>query len=193
MLLDHFIPAPYEDNLKILLFWPYLGTCRSFNICWQSCQSLFAKDLRTRFHFWPFLTNFWHEQKKKIRERDWVAKKVILFIITFVGFKIFIMQVVKALWRKNVWMIFLKLTIKNIYPCPKHIVRNSFWIMKNLASDNEGKFHIYLKCRIWICNEKFNFSLDIRVSLNLAFFEKIEQNRASVFCNQCYQYKSAQK
>ena len=55
----------------------------------------------------------------------------------------------------------------------RQIVHNSFWIKKNRASDNEGKFHTYLKCRIWICNKKFNFSLDIRVSMNLAFFEKI--------------------
>ena len=54
-----------------------------------------------------------------------------------------------------------------------HIVRNSFWIKKNRASDNEGKFHTYLKVRIWIWNRKFNFSLDIRVSMNLTFFEKI--------------------
>ena len=56
---------------------------------------------------------------------------------------------------------------------PCHIVLNSFWIKKNRASDNEGKFHTYLKCRIWICNKKINSSLDIRVSVNLAFFEKI--------------------
>ena len=42
--------------------------------------------------------------------------------------------------------------------------------MKNQASDNEGKFHTYLKVRIWIWNKKINFSLDIRVSMNLAFF-----------------------
>ena len=54
-----------------------------------------------------------------------------------------------------------------------HIVRNSFWINKKRASNNEGKFHTYLKCRIWICNKEFNFSFDIRVSTNLAFFEKI--------------------
>ena len=35
-----------------------------------------------------------------------------------------------------------------------HIVRNSFWIKKNRESDNEGKFYTYLKCRIWICNNK---------------------------------------
>ena len=52
----------------------------------------------------------------------------------------------------------------------QHIVRNSFWIKKNQESDNEGKFHIYLKCRIWICNKEFNFSLDIRITMNLAFF-----------------------
>ena len=38
-----------------------------------------------------------------------------------------------------------------------HIVRNSFWIKKNQARDNEGKFHAYLKCRNWICIQKFNF------------------------------------
>ena len=77
--------------------------------------------------------------------------------------------------------------------------------MKNWASDNEGKFHIFLKCRIWICNKKFNFSLDIRVSVNLAFFEKIGlflstlalatlvKKTEAQFCNQCCQYKSAQK
>ena len=51
-----------------------------------------------------------------------------------------------------------------------HPGRNSFWIKKNRASDYEGKFHTYLKVRIWIWNRKFNFSLDIRVSMNLAFF-----------------------
>ena len=51
-----------------------------------------------------------------------------------------------------------------------HPGRNSFWIKKNRASDYEGKFHTYLKVRIWIWNKKFNFSLDIRVSMNLAFF-----------------------
>ena len=55
-----------------------------------------------------------------------------------------------------------------------HPGRNSFWIKKNRASDNEGKFHTYLKCRIWICNKKLNFSLDIRVSVNLAFFMKLD-------------------
>ena len=53
------------------------------------------------------------------------------------------------------------------------IVHNSFWIKKNRASDNEGKFHTYLKVRIWIWNKKFNFSMDIRVSVKFAFFEKI--------------------
>ena len=38
-----------------------------------------------------------------------------------------------------------------------HIVRNSFWIKKNRSSDNEGKFHTYLKCRIWICKKKSIF------------------------------------
>ena len=42
-----------------------------------------------------------------------------------------------------------------------HIVRNSFWIKKNRASDNEGKFHKFLKCRIWICNKKFKFYTSI--------------------------------
>ena len=54
-----------------------------------------------------------------------------------------------------------------------HIVCNLFWIKKTQASYNEGKFHTHLKCRISICNKEFNFSLDIRVSMNLAFFEKI--------------------
>ena len=54
-----------------------------------------------------------------------------------------------------------------------HPGRNSFWIKKNWASDNESKFHTYLKVRIWIWNKKINFSLDIRVSVSMAFFEKI--------------------
>ena len=38
--------------------------------------------------------------------------------------------------------------------CLTHIVRNSIWKKKNQASDNVGKFHTYLKCRIWIHHQK---------------------------------------
>ena len=37
---------------------------------------------------------------------------------------------------------------------PKHNVRNSIWLTKNRASDNEGKFHSFLMFRIWIYNQK---------------------------------------
>ena len=33
---------------------------------------------------------------------------------------------------------------------PSHTVQNSIWLKKNRASDNEGKFHSFLMCRIWI-------------------------------------------
>ena len=35
-----------------------------------------------------------------------------------------------------------------------HIVRNAIWLKKNRASDNEGKFHSFFMCRIWIYSEK---------------------------------------
>ena len=41
-------------------------------------------------------------------------------------------------------------TTKNV---PGHIVRNSIWLKKNRISDNEGKFHSFLMCRIWIKNK----------------------------------------
>ena len=37
---------------------------------------------------------------------------------------------------------------------PPHIVRNAIWLKKNRARDNEGKFHSFLKCRIWIYSQK---------------------------------------
>ena len=33
-------------------------------------------------------------------------------------------------------------------------VRNSLWLKKKRASDNEGKFHSFLMCRIWIYSQK---------------------------------------
>ena len=38
-----------------------------------------------------------------------------------------------------------------------HPVRNSLWLKKNRASDNEGKFHSFLMWRIWIYSQKINF------------------------------------
>ena len=38
---------------------------------------------------------------------------------------------------------------------PSHPVRNSLWLKKNRASDNEGKFHSFLMCRIWIYSQNF--------------------------------------
>ena len=35
-----------------------------------------------------------------------------------------------------------------------HIVRNSIWLKKNRASENEGKFHAFLMCKIWIYSQK---------------------------------------
>ena len=37
---------------------------------------------------------------------------------------------------------------------PIHIVRNSIWKEKNQTNDNIGKFHTYLKYRIWIHHQK---------------------------------------
>ena len=39
-------------------------------------------------------------------------------------------------------------------PQCSHIVRNSIWLKKNRDSDNEGKFHSFLMCRIWIYSQK---------------------------------------
>ena len=46
----------------------------------------------------------------------------------------------------------------------KHIVWNSIWKKENQASDNVGKFHTYLKCRIWIHHQKcfFFFHIEFR-------------------------------
>ena len=44
-----------------------------------------------------------------------------------------------------------------------YIVRNSIWLKKNRASDNEGKFHSFLMCRIWIYSQKlfYNWTSDL--------------------------------
>ena len=34
------------------------------------------------------------------------------------------------------------------------IVQNSIWLKKNRARDNEGKFHSFLMCRIWIYSQR---------------------------------------
>ena len=36
-----------------------------------------------------------------------------------------------------------------------HYVRNSIWLKKNRACDNEAKFHSFLMCRFWIYNRKW--------------------------------------
>ena len=46
------------------------------------------------------------------------------------------------------WEIHLEIALNcNLYT--KHIVRNSIWLKKKQASDNEGKFLTNLKCRMW--------------------------------------------
>ena len=53
-------------------------------------------------------------------------------------------------YRKGVNSICFELTI-GVKPhvLTDHIVQNSIW-----ASDNEGKFHSFFKCRIWIYSQK---------------------------------------
>ena len=54
-----------------------------------------------------------------------------------------------------------------------HHVQKSLWLKKNRASDNEGKFHSILMCRIWIYSQNLISLLDIRVRVHLAHFWKI--------------------
>ena len=72
-----------------------------------------------------------------------------------------------------------------------HIVRNSIWLKKNRASDNEGKFHSFLMCRIWIYSQTLISQLDIRVRVHLAHFWKIRlflsaPVQAASSCCQCW-------
>ena len=51
-----------------------------------------------------------------------------------------------------------------------NIVRNSIWKKKNQASDNIGKFHTYLKCRMWIHQQKSMLSRIWHVFIKLGYF-----------------------
>ena len=155
----------------------------------------------------------WYNQKWLLYTNLNMLKKclsryaMIVFMTTEIGVPSFDFQIVQGnqLNLKQSWEG-SKLSSSLIFKSKNHIVRNSFWIKKNRASDNEGKFHIFLKCRIWICNKKksifpwtselawiWHFLRKLDYFWALLYWQHWLQNWASVFCNQCRQYKSAQK
>ena len=92
-----------------------------------------------------------------LSNKTWPVFYVIIWITTGVT----------SVWTFSVTKLFhwlLKLTEKH-KNMTIYYLQNWQTVREQQKSD--------LKCRIWTCNKKFNFSLDIRVSVNLAFFEKI--------------------
>ena len=91
-------------------------------------------------------------------------------------------------WEKPQFVLWLTQTLDLADP---HILRNSFWIKKNWASHNESKFHIYLKCSIWIYIKNLISPWTSNLTWFGIFWENLALSECSCTCNICLQNVSS--
>ena len=89
-------------------------------------------------------------EPKDLQISDWLQTKVYFLLSHFA-----LIQMVHLSLENNFGFVknilLLKWILINLL---FHIVRNSIWLKKNRGSDNEGKFHSVLMCKIWIYSQK---------------------------------------
>ena len=116
----------YGKHGKVVKLRPYCMHC-IFHIRY----SLFCKDFRLENLYYIFWRLY-------IFYADWWMMLILNLYFHLQAF------MNGFLWSFQVW------PTRNLI----HIVQNSIWLKKNRASDNEGKFHSFLMCRIWIYSQK---------------------------------------
>ena len=84
-----------------------------------------------------------------------------LFLYRNSCFSLFFKSKYASIYGSYIFIYFLIHSFEMIQLCRNkillHIVRNSIWMNKNRASANEGKFHSFLMCRIWIYGQKLKY------------------------------------